>query len=85
MQLKLGRQPECERARTARRSSVTGVQLRVAMAAASPLGATKLTKWLDRHRDTLGRHYTSELARRVHWDTSSPKGFRGTRPVAGVA
>jgi len=30
-----------------------------------PLGATKLTDWIARHRDTLGRHYTSELARRV--------------------
>ncbi len=32
---------------------------------APPLGATKLTEWMDRHRDTLGRRYTSELARRV--------------------
>jgi NADH dehydrogenase len=29
------------------------------------LGATKLTEWIDRHKDTLGRHYASELARRV--------------------
>jgi NADH dehydrogenase len=32
---------------------------------ARPLGTTKLTDWIDRHRDTLGRHYTSEMARRV--------------------
>jgi NADH dehydrogenase len=32
---------------------------------APPLGATKLTDWIERHRDTLGRHYTSEMARRV--------------------
>jgi NADH dehydrogenase len=32
---------------------------------APPLGATKLTEWIARHRDTLGRHYTSELARRL--------------------
>jgi NADH dehydrogenase len=32
---------------------------------AAPLGATKLTEWIDHHRDTLGRHYTSEMARRV--------------------
>jgi NADH dehydrogenase len=32
---------------------------------APPLGATKLTEWIDRHKDTLGRHYTSEMARRV--------------------
>ena len=31
---------------------------------APPLGTTKLTSWLDEHRDTLGRHYTSEMARR---------------------
>jgi uncharacterized protein YbjT (DUF2867 family) len=32
---------------------------------APPLGTTKLTEWIDRHRDTLGRQYTSEMARRV--------------------
>jgi len=32
---------------------------------APPLGATKLTDWIDHHRDTLGRRYTSEMARRV--------------------
>jgi nucleoside-diphosphate-sugar epimerase len=32
---------------------------------APPLGTTKLTEWLDQHRDTLGRHYTSEMARRL--------------------
>ena len=32
---------------------------------APPLGTTKLTEWIDRHRETLGRHYTSEIARRV--------------------
>ena len=32
---------------------------------APPLGSTKLTEWMDRRRDTLGRHYTSELARRL--------------------
>jgi len=30
-----------------------------------PLGTTRLTDWIQRHRDTLGRRYTSELARRV--------------------
>jgi NADH dehydrogenase len=32
---------------------------------APPLGATKLTEWMDRHKDTLGRHYASEMARRI--------------------
>jgi nucleoside-diphosphate-sugar epimerase len=32
---------------------------------APPQGTTKLTDWIKRHKDTLGRHYTSEMARRV--------------------
>jgi uncharacterized protein YbjT (DUF2867 family) len=32
---------------------------------APPLGATKLSDWIIAHRDTLGRHYTSEMARRL--------------------
>jgi len=32
---------------------------------AAPLGATRLTEWIDRHKDTLGRRYTSEMARRI--------------------
>jgi uncharacterized protein YbjT (DUF2867 family) len=32
---------------------------------APPLGTTKLSEWIDAHRDTLGRRYTSEMARRV--------------------
>jgi len=32
---------------------------------APPLGASKLTDWMDRHKNTLGLHYTSEMARRV--------------------
>jgi uncharacterized protein YbjT (DUF2867 family) len=32
---------------------------------APPLGTTKLTEWIDQHRDTIGRQYTSEMARRV--------------------
>src|ERR1039458_9325765 len=32
---------------------------------APPLGTTKLTAWIDQHRVTLGRHYTSEIARRA--------------------
>ena len=32
---------------------------------APPSGTTRLTDWLSEHRTTLGRHYTSELARRI--------------------
>jgi nucleoside-diphosphate-sugar epimerase len=30
-----------------------------------PLGKTKLTDWVREHKESLGRRYTSELARRV--------------------
>jgi NADH dehydrogenase len=33
---------------------------------APPLGTTRLTDWMQAHRDTLGRRYTSEMARRVN-------------------
>lgn len=32
---------------------------------APPLGTTRLSDWVLKHRQTLGRHYTSEMARRV--------------------
>jgi NADH dehydrogenase len=32
---------------------------------AGPLGNTRLTDWVAEHKDSLGRHYTSELARRT--------------------
>lgn len=32
---------------------------------APPLGATKLTEWIEQHKDTLGLRYTSEMARRI--------------------
>ncbi|HZZ44314.1 MAG TPA: NAD(P)H-binding protein [Tepidisphaeraceae bacterium] len=35
-----------------------------------PLGVTKLTGWIEEHKETLGRRYTSEMARRR--DRSSP-------------
>jgi NADH dehydrogenase len=32
---------------------------------AKPAGKTKLTEWVEKHKGTLGRRYTSEIARRV--------------------
>ena len=32
---------------------------------APALGHSRLSDWIERHKDTLGRHYTSELARRL--------------------
>ncbi|HZR16711.1 MAG TPA: NAD-dependent epimerase/dehydratase family protein [Verrucomicrobiae bacterium] len=34
------------------------------------LGRTRLTDWIAEHRETLGRHYTSELARRLDRGTA---------------
>lgn len=33
--------------------------------AAPPRGTVKLSEWIEQHKETLGRHYTSEMARRV--------------------
>jgi len=30
-----------------------------------PLGKTKLSEWVEKHKDTLGHHYTSEMRRRL--------------------
>jgi hypothetical protein len=32
--------------------------------ASSPTGTTRLSEWVVQHAKDLGRHYTSELARR---------------------
>jgi NADH dehydrogenase len=32
---------------------------------APPLGTTMLTVWIDQHKETLGLHYTSEMAHRI--------------------
>lgn len=47
------------------REEIRGLMENRLYADAPPLGATKLTDWVREHRDTLGRRYTSELARRI--------------------
>lgn len=37
---------------------------------APPLGTTRLSEWIDRHKETLGRGYTSEMARRTDRTTT---------------
>ncbi len=32
---------------------------------APPLGKTKLSDWVEKHKNTLGRHYTNEMRRRL--------------------
>jgi len=47
------------------RQEIRGLMENRLCVAAAPLGTTRLTDWLEHHRETLGRRYTSELARRV--------------------
>ena len=47
------------------RQEIRGLMEGRLCASAPPLGTTRLTEWVARHRETLGRHYTSELSRRV--------------------
>ena len=46
------------------RDEITGLMNSLLYVDSLPLGKTKLTEWLKEHRDSLGRKYTSELARR---------------------
>jgi nucleoside-diphosphate-sugar epimerase len=45
---------------------------------APPLGTTKLTEWVEQHKESLGRTYTSEMARRV--DRTSAYRAAGDNP-----
>ena len=46
------------------RAEIEGLMADLLYVDAPPMGKTKLTDWARRHADTLGREYTSELARR---------------------
>lgn len=48
----------------ATREEVRGLMENRLVVDAPPLGQTKLTEWVEQHKATLGRHYTSEMARR---------------------
>ena len=47
------------------REEIRGLMQNRLYVEAPPLGRTRLTQWVAEHRQGLGRHYTSELARRV--------------------
>ncbi len=47
------------------RQEIRGLMEGRLFVAAPPLGTTRLSAWVGLHRDTLGRHYTSEIARRI--------------------
>ncbi len=46
------------------REEIDGLTADLLYVDAPPAGDTRLSHWAARHADTLGRHYTSELARR---------------------
>ena len=46
------------------RDEIRGLMENRLFVEAPPLGTTRLSEWITEHRDTLGRRYTSELARR---------------------
>ncbi len=50
---------------TITREEIAGLMANLLYVAAPPAGTTRLTEWIAAHADTLGRRYTSELARRV--------------------
>jgi hypothetical protein len=47
------------------REEIQGLMENCLYVDAPPLGRTRLTEWIDSHRETLGRHYTSEMSRRT--------------------
>ena len=46
------------------REEIDGLMRDLLYVQTAPTGKTKLTEWVREHADTLGRHYSSELARR---------------------
>lgn len=46
------------------REEIRGLMADLLYVDSPPVGKTKLTDWIGKHADLLGRHYTSELARR---------------------
>ncbi len=51
------------------REEIEGLMANLLCVDSSPAGSTKLTEWAKKHADTLGRNYTSELARRKDRET----------------
>ena len=47
------------------REEIAGLMENRLFVAAPPLGNTRLSNWVEKHKDTLGQYYTSELLRRV--------------------
>ncbi len=52
------------------RGEITGLMRGLLCTDSAPAGRTRLTDWVDRHSDTLGVRYSSELARRLRRDAA---------------
>ena len=46
------------------KEEIAGLKSNLLFMDAPPAGQTRLTDWLEKHRDTIGKRYASELARR---------------------
>ncbi len=51
------------------REEIRGLMANLLYVDSPPAGKTKLTDWIRKHAESLGRHYTSELARRRERET----------------
>jgi len=52
------------------RDEIEGLMGNLLYVDSPPAGKTKLTDWIRKHADSLGRHYTSEMARRRDRETA---------------
>lgn len=52
------------------RDEITGLMRGLLCTDSEPTGSTRLTDWAARHSGALGRHYASELARRLRRDAA---------------
>ena len=50
------------------RHEISGLMQNLLFTSSPPTGETSLTEWSKEHASTLGRHYASELRRRIHRD-----------------
>lgn len=48
------------------RDEIAGLMSDLLYTQSKPVAQTKLTEWVREHKDTLGAHYASELARRIN-------------------
>jgi len=51
------------------REEIEGLMSNLLCVNSSPTGKTRLTDWIKEHAESLGRQYTSELARRIDRET----------------